>query len=1103
MWEFTTDAHCARPKREGGVGVWFFKDRTSESSPRWPTVLSTSSFKASFPSLTMDDNREFFAQQHDLMNMPDESMDAYVARISNKSRNTNTWECLMNCTEDLEANHPPRLFDKGPNKIQEATREVDGKGRHNPSLYATPQPSNQRKASDTYSNVDCVRHKNASNSDNVREAANPNSPSSSVVERPREVSKKPSPPVKQPEDIESQVLNLPTSDKSKHSRRLDRFPERRSVQNEIQDRTGESSREGYLSSLSYTDSKRSSQRKAADAHSDIELREENPSLKIILSSVGESSHPRSPPPFPTAHPQVILKKSSTSAKPVNVIARNVSSLPPQESRTDSKSSNARVEGSMGRGCSEKNKETISPPVVPGRKDMPQPPKGKVGQYTASSSKATTSKTIKKSDSSVCSNLTSPSNSPLLPPPVPSTSTAVAGGSKKSAATKKTPAVRKKKVKLVRTFTNEKKRYMYAEYVDLVQSARQEGSFLRHHPVCFKGLKLFLCTADAAATTMGTRVKLEILVRHGATVLRTYDEKAVTQIITNTRTAFDVCRSCGLESIDDIPPYIPMLDWSWVVSAISNPDHPLPLYKNHATFKSRQIIQEEGKPLRARWKGKNVYMHHSTRPQTDETTGEVSEISEYTFEEIPEKPPSPKPKPQPVKKELSKPLPRSKRPRSEWSSAEDSSSEEEQPPRKKDPPFPSTYTGRQVNSVQGSIPSCGNKPASNDDPLAEFYDLAREEAKTEYVEVLFDCDIDPSTAEQDTKGKKVMKGFTCDQKGGSSERCPNQDYIIMLMELKKDYDTSTVRSEQVKAISLRRAIASLKAYGKRVETKEEAEALNGIGPATADKLMEFKNLGKLRRLEELKKTDVAKATLLFTGIYGVGPTTAHKWFNQGCRTLEDIRNKITLTKAQEIGLRFYDDINERMPRQEALDIFNLIKPIALGIDPQLFVEIMGSFRRGKSTCGDIDIMITRPTDDGKTHAGIFRLLVQILHQKGILTEDLNLPENWDDEELIYRGLCRRDENSRRRRIDFLLVPYKARGAALLYYTGDDIFNRSMRLKANKMGYSLNQKGLFSDVMRSHGKKLNQGRLVASETELEIFEILGVPWQEPDERVRNLD
>lgn len=67
-------------------------------------------------------------------------------------------------------------------------------------------------------------------------------------------------------------------------------------------------------------------------------------------------------------------------------------------------------------------------------------------------------------------------------------------------------------------------------------------------------------------------------------------------------------------------------------------------------------------------------------------------------------------------------------------------------------------------------------------------------------------------------------------------------------------------------------------------------------------------------------------------------------------------------------------------------------------------------------------------------GVLSRLLKDLHAAGIITEDLALPEDPDDLEAIYRGLCRvPKEGSRRRRIDFLTVPWRSRGAALLYYT----------------------------------------------------------------------
>jgi DNA polymerase IV len=87
----------------------------------------------------------------------------------------------------------------------------------------------------------------------------------------------------------------------------------------------------------------------------------------------------------------------------------------------------------------------------------------------------------------------------------------------------------------------------------------------------------------------------------------------------------------------------------------------------------------------------------------------------------------------------------------------------------------------------------------------------------------------------------------------------------------------------------------------------------------------------------------------------------------------------------------------------------------------------------------------------------------------------------------------------RRIDFLLVPSDEIGAALIYFTGNDIFNKSIRLLASKKGMRLNQHGLWTDVFRGHNRqKLNQGMLVESRSEKRIFELLGVPYRPPEHR-----
>ncbi|KAI0277191.1 Nucleotidyltransferase [Russula aff. rugulosa BPL654] len=316
-----------------------------------------------------------------------------------------------------------------------------------------------------------------------------------------------------------------------------------------------------------------------------------------------------------------------------------------------------------------------------------------------------------------------------------------------------------------------------------------------------------------------------------------------------------------------------------------------------------------------------------------------------------------------------------------------------------------------------------------------------------------------------------------------------------------------QDDKWRVLGYTKAIAALRRCSERVSSIEQARSLNGVGEKTALKIMEIIETGALRRVDAERTEDVA-AIQLFQGIYGVGPSTAYAWYFAGCRTLEDIKERkggIELSSVQVLGLKYYDDINTRMPREEASEIFGVIKSIALSLDPKLFIEIMGSYRRGKATCGDIDIMITRSPDDGKTHAGILSRLLSALRSAGIITEDLSLSSDANHSvECSYRGLCMRppttgqDTQPRiRRRIDILAIPWESRGAALIYFT----FNRSIRLKANKMGYSLNQRGLFADVVRSTGDrsvKTNAGHIIASETEEEIFRTLGVPWLEPHER-----
>ncbi len=55
--------------------------------------------------------------------------------------------------------------------------------------------------------------------------------------------------------------------------------------------------------------------------------------------------------------------------------------------------------------------------------------------------------------------------------------------------------------------------------------------------------------------------------------------------------------------------------------------------------------------------------------------------------------------------------------------------------------------------------------------------------------------------------------------------------------------------------------------------------------------------------------------LFGEVWGIGPATALKLYEKGYRTLDDLKNEDSLTNSQRIGLKYFDDIKQRVPRHE--------------------------------------------------------------------------------------------------------------------------------------------------------------------------------------------
>ena len=81
------------------------------------------------------------------------------------------------------------------------------------------------------------------------------------------------------------------------------------------------------------------------------------------------------------------------------------------------------------------------------------------------------------------------------------------------------------------------------------------------------------------------------------------------------------------------------------------------------------------------------------------------------------------------------------------------------------------------------------------------------------------------------------------------------------------------------------------------------------------IVELLETGKMARLESLMATPSVACVLAFSKIWGVGMASAQELYSAGFRSIEDLRARGTsrLNDRQRIGLKYYEDILDKIPR----------------------------------------------------------------------------------------------------------------------------------------------------------------------------------------------
>lgn len=350
------------------------------------------------------------------------------------------------------------------------------------------------------------------------------------------------------------------------------------------------------------------------------------------------------------------------------------------------------------------------------------------------------------------------------------------------------------------------------------------------------------------------------------------------------------------------------------------------------------------------------------------------------------------------------------------------------------------------------------------------------------------------------GKQWQQGFSCMHKHDGRENTQNPNLrTVEILQQMLDYYSRI--NDHWRTIAYRKAISALRKHSTKVMTKEEAFHIPFIGQRLAAKIEEIVWTDRLRRLENTNFEPNDLALQNFLKIYGVGFSQAIKWINQGHRTLSDLVSKAQLTKNQLIGIERYDDFQTRIPRKEVESHGKFFRDIVHQVDPSIQVTIGGSYRRGATDSGDIDLIISKPDCGIRIlHTIIFDTVLRLLQERGYTK--VSLAASSKDDGSKWHGAAALPEfGPVWRRVDLLLVPWDEMGATLIYFTGNDIFNRSIRLLARKKGLRLNQHGLWRDVIggaRSGGGRSTRGTLIEGKSEDRIFELLGVPYRPPEHR-----
>jgi DNA polymerase (family 10) len=281
-------------------------------------------------------------------------------------------------------------------------------------------------------------------------------------------------------------------------------------------------------------------------------------------------------------------------------------------------------------------------------------------------------------------------------------------------------------------------------------------------------------------------------------------------------------------------------------------------------------------------------------------------------------------------------------------------------------------------------------------------------------------------------------------------------------------------------------------GVRGDPARRLTDLDGIGADLAGKIEVLLDTGRLPLLDELQARVPAVAFELMR-VPGLGPKKAKSLVDQlGIGSLPELeaagregrvaelKGFGAKTQAAILGNIAFamDPGHARLLWEQADDVAGSLLAWLRQCPAARQVEAAGSWRRGRETVGDLDLVV-----DGDDAAAVMDRLAAWPETAAVLQRG--------DTRMSIRG-------PQALQIDLRVVPAASFGAALQYFTGSKEHNVKLRSRARDHGLTINEYGVHRLEPPTAGGRPDSSGTVAGRTEAEVYAAVGLAWIPPELR-----